>query len=81
MCIGNTFALMEARLVLATIYFLPERLLRCCGMSVTMIPGRASNAAFKRNAVWLCRGYSHQTAILSKRFSGTAFWRIILSSL
>jgi cytochrome P450 len=29
MCIGNTFALMEARLVLATIYFLLERLLRC----------------------------------------------------
>ena len=81
MCIGNTFALMEAWLVLATSYFLSEQLLRCCGMSVTMIPGRASNAAFKRNAVWLCRGYSHQASILSKRFSGAAFSRIILSSL
>ena len=50
MCIGNNFTLMEAQVLLATIYFLPERLLRCCGMSVTMIPGRASNAAFKRNA-------------------------------
>jgi hypothetical protein len=50
MCIGNNFTLMVAQVLLATIHFLPERLLRCCGMSVTMIPGRASNAAFKRNA-------------------------------
>jgi hypothetical protein len=50
MCIGNNFTLMKAQVLLATIYFLLERLLRCCGMSVTMIPGRASNAAFKRNA-------------------------------
>ena len=26
------------------------------------MPGLVSNAAFKRNAVWLCRGYSHQWA-------------------
>src|SRR5437667_6738990 len=43
-------------------YFLFDQLLRCCGMSVTTMPGRASNAAFKRNAVWLCKGYSHQWA-------------------
>src|SRR6266436_8215079 len=32
------------------------------GISVTTICGRESKAVFKRNAVWLCKGCSHQCA-------------------
>ena len=35
---------------------------RCWGMLVTTTPGRANKAVFKRHAVWLCSGYSHQWA-------------------
>src|SRR5260370_39365240 len=37
-------------------------LLKCCGTLVTTIPGRKSNAAFSRKAVWLCKKFSHQCA-------------------
>src|SRR5215471_10718072 len=40
--------------------FTPRR--RCCGMSVTTMPGRPSRAVFNWNAVWLCSGTSHQWA-------------------
>lgn len=35
---------------------------RCCEMSVTIMPGRASRAVFKRQAVWLCSRYSQKCA-------------------
>ena len=42
-------------------FFLTPRR-RCCGISVTTMPGRPSRAVFNWNAVWLCSGTSHQWA-------------------